>query len=64
MKEINNVKHVLVIIENDTNYYIASDRKNFKIGDIFFDERYNEYLQIESEDDIKSMSFTAPEIYI
>ena len=43
--------------------YVYSYDNEFKIGDIFFDWRSNVYREIENEEDIKMMSFVAPECY-
>ena len=45
------------------NIYAVSDRKNFRIGDIFIDGRDYGVKIIESETDLMSVAYMAPEVY-
>ena len=45
-------------------FYTVSDRKDFRINDVFIDGRDYGVKVIESEQDIIDMSFTAPELYV
>lgn len=53
-----------VFYKCDNKLYTLSDRKHFEINDLFFDIRDCQYKIIESYDDIVSMSYVAPELYI
>ena len=53
-----------VLYKCDNKFYTLSDRKSFAINDLFFDIRDCQYKIIESNDDIVSMSYVAPELYI
>lgn len=45
-------------------FYTVSERKKFRINDIFIDGRDYGVKVIESAQDIFDMSFTAPELYV
>ena len=53
-----------VFYKCDNKFYTLSDRKHFEINDLFFDIRDCQYKIIESYDDIVSMSYVAPDLYI
>ena len=53
-----------VLYKCDNKFYTLSDRKSFVINDLFFDIRDCQYKIIESHDDIVSMSYVAPELYV
>lgn len=50
--------------EYNGKFYKVSERKNFRIGDVFIDGRDYGVKIIESEQDILDVSFMAPELYV
>jgi hypothetical protein len=47
---------------NDKLYFV-SERKGFHVHDVFIDLRDENFKIIETEQDLTSMSFIAPELY-
>lgn len=45
-------------------FYIVSDRKSFRMNDIFIDGRDYGVKIIESEQDLINVSYMAPELYV
>lgn len=52
------------IYKCDNKFYTYSERKHFKINDLFFDLRDYQFKVIESNHDIFDMSYVAPELYL
>lgn len=61
---MNIIPDTKTIYKCDNKFYTLSERKHFKINDLFIDLRDYQYKVIESNDDIFDMSFVAPELYI
>ena len=61
---MNIVSDTKTIYKCDNKFYTLSERKHFKINDLFIDLRDYQFKTIESNDDIVDMSFVAPELYI
>lgn len=53
-----------ILYKCDNKFYTPSERKFFKINDLFFDIRDCQYKVIESHNDIIGMSFVDSELYI
>lgn len=62
MKDITN--NIQTYYRYNGKFYTRSDRKDFRLGDIFIDGRDYGVKVIESEQDIFDMAFTAPELYV
>lgn len=45
-------------------FYIVSERKDFRLGDMFIDGRDYGVKVIETEHDMFDVSFMAPELYV
>lgn len=62
MKNI--TEKIIMYYRYDDRLYKVSDRKQFRIGDIFIDGRNYSVNIIEDEQDIIDMSYVAPELYV
>lgn len=61
MRIINNVMQTYY--RYNGKFYVASDRKNFKMNDIFIDGRDYCFKVIETENDLVDVAYMAPELY-
>lgn len=61
MKIINN--QVQTHYRYNGKFYVASERKEFKVHDIFIDGRDYCFKVIENERDLVDVAFMAPELY-
>jgi hypothetical protein len=61
MKIINNMMQSYY--KYNEKFYVASERKDFKLNDIFIDGRDYFFKAIEDEHDLVDVSFMAPEMY-
>ena len=62
MKIVNNVMQNYY--KYDGKFYKASDRKTFKLNDIFLDGRDYCFKVIENDRDLTSVAFIDPELYV
>ena len=61
MRNINN--QMQTYYRYNEKFYAISDRKAFRINDIFIDGRDYSVKVIETEDDLINVSYMAPELY-
>lgn len=61
MRIINN--QVQTYYRYNGKFYVVSDRKSFRVGDIFIDGRDYCFKVIENDKDLFDVAFMAPELY-
>ena len=62
MKDITN--HILTCYRYNGKFYIASDRKNLRVNDIFIDGRDYGVKIVEDVQDLFDLAYMAPELYV
>ena len=62
MKTVNNIMQNYYIYNG--KFYIISERKTFKLNDVFLDVRDYFFKVIEDDEDLTSIASLAPELYV
>ncbi len=57
-------KHIQTYYRYNGKFYIITDRKDFRMHDIFIDGRDYGVKVVESEKDLIDVAFMAPELYV